>query len=359
MCGDPATKGREKGRGAAANPPNRFEARHIEIDPAEWVDADDLSPTATELIADHSRSLIATNDSPDVGFDASINPYRGCEHGCAYCYARPFHEYLGYSAGLDFETKILYKPDAPELLRKELASPKWVPRMLALSGVTDAYQPAERKLGLTRRCLRVLADFRNPVGIVTKGALVVRDTDILAELASFQAVTVCMSVTTLDRGLSRALEPRASLPEQRLRAIEALANCGIPVGVFVAPVIPGLNDHEIAGIIESAADAGARFASHILVRLPGAVSGLFEAWLETHTPERRDRVLNRLRAMRGGKLNDPRFGHRMRGDGPLAEAISALAENARRRFGLRRVPEPLATTHFRVPGAERQLSLFA
>lgn len=350
----------ERGRGAGVNPPNRFDALHVEYDP-DCDPGDDLdSPprVATDLIPDRSRSIIATNDSPDVGFDASINPYRGCEHGCAYCYARPSHEYLGYSAGLDFETKILYKPDAAQLLGAQLSSPRWVPQVVALSGVTDPYQPIERRLEITRGCLKVLAEFRNPVVIITKGALVTRDVDLLASLAENQAVRVGMSVTTLDPKLSRTLEPRASLPRQRLQAIEALTSAGIEVRLMVSPTIPGLTDHEIPSIVAAGASAGARFASYIIVRLPGSVAGIFSQWLTDHAPDKRERVLGRLKQMRGGRLNDPRFGKRMSGEGPLASAIRTMFEAACRKHGVAREAPPLNCADFRVPGQSKQLSLF-
>src|SRR5262249_29963864 len=243
-------------------------------------EADPEGPApATQFFRDSSRTIIARNDSPDVGFDASINPYRGCEHGCTYCYARPTHEYLGFSAGLDFETKIMVKEDAPELLRRELAAPRYQPKPLALSGVTDPYQPIERRLQLTRRCLEVLVEFRNPVVIVTKNHLVTRDADLLGELATRRAVAVFVSVTTLDADLARILEPRASSPPGRLDAVKELAELGIPVGVLVAPVIPGLTDHELPSILKAVASAGAISAGYVMLRLPHAVAVLFEQWL--------------------------------------------------------------------------------
>src|SRR5258705_9094344 len=245
-----------RGRGTAENPKNRFE--EIEVVPDLEAPEDERPAPHTRFFRDLSRSIIATNDSPDVGFSASVNPYRGCEHGCIYCYARPYHEYLGLSAGLDFETKILVKEDAPELLRAELASPKWEPKVVAISGVTDAYQPIERKLQLTRRCLEVLAEFRNPVIIVTKNQLVTRDIDVLKELASFSAAAVCVSVTTLDAELARVMEPRTSTPANRLEAIQALSEAGVPVRVLAAPIIPGLTDPELPSIIQAGARAGAR-----------------------------------------------------------------------------------------------------
>src|SRR5262245_23028752 len=271
-----------------------------------------------------TRSIIARNDSPDVGFSASINPYRGCEHGCIYCYARPTHEFLGMSAGLDFETKILVKEDAPDLLRKELSSPRWKPEPLGLSGVTDCYQPIEKKLQLTRRCLEVLAEFRNPAIIITKNRLVTRDIEVLLELHQFDAISVTISVTTLDRGLQRVMEPRTSTPENRLDAISQLKDAGVPVSVLVAPIIPGLNDHEIPSILKAAAEAGAGNAGYVALRLPYAVKELFAQWLEQHRPLAKDKILNTIRSMRGGKLNDSRFKVRMKGEGVTAERIERL-----------------------------------
>jgi DNA repair photolyase len=340
-----------RGRGAVANPLNRFERLDVELE----VPPPDRVPTL--VLRDTSRSVISRNDSPDVPFDASINPYRGCEHGCSYCYARPTHEYLGFSAGLDFESRILVKEDAAELLRRELESPRWKPQTLALSGVTDPYQPVERKLGVTRRCLEVLAELRNPVGVVTKSYLVTRDADLLADLAAHGAARVALSVTTLDVGLARKLEPRAAAPKERLRAIRELAAAGVPVTVMVAPVIPGLTDHEMPLILEAAAEAGAESAGYVPLRLPGAVAGLFEGWLEAHFPERKEKVLNRVRGMRGGRLNDPRFGSRMRGEGVFADQIRTLFRTARRRAGLDRRGEPLSTAAFRRKGVD-QMVLF-
>ncbi|MGE3540852.1 MAG: PA0069 family radical SAM protein [Candidatus Tectimicrobiota bacterium] len=344
-----------RGRGAVSNPPNRFTPLWHVRDP-DWTDEEDPAPT-TRFLTDTSRSIIASNDSPDVGFNSSINPYRGCEHGCIYCYARPTHEYLGFSAGLDFETQILVKPAAPALLRRELASARWQPQVVAMSGVTDCYQPVERRLQLTRQCLEVFLEFRNPVAIVTKNALVMRDIDLLAELAQHQAVVVYLSVTTLDGHLARLLEPRASQPARRLAALAALAQAGIPVGVLVAPVIPGLTDHEMPAIIAAAARLGARDAGYVPLRLPHAVGDLFDAWLTQHFPTKKAKILHRLHALRGGKLNDPRFGTRMQGEGIFAEQIAALFSLACRRAGLVRRQVPLSTAAFRRP-AGPQLSLF-
>lgn len=284
-----------------------------------------------------------------MGFEVSLNPYRGCEHGCAYCYARPTHEYLGFSAGLDFETRIVVKEEAPELLQAALASPRWKPQTLVMSGVTDPYQPVEKRLRVTRRCLEVLAWARHPVGIVTKNHLVTRDVDLLAELAAHGAAAVTVSVTTLDRELQKVLEPRTSTPRKRLLAIETLARAGVPVRVNVAPVIPGLTDHEIPSILEAAADAGAVGAGRILLRLPLSVAPLFENWLEEHRPERKRKVLSRLHSLRGGRLNDPRFGTRMRGEGPFAEQVADLFEVTCRRLGLDTTFPALSADAFRRP----------
>lgn len=344
-----------RGRGALDNPANRFERIEVELD----------GPTPerveTVYLRDASRSVIARNRSPDVGFDASLNPYRGCEHGCVYCYARPSHEYLGFSAGLDFESRILVKEDAPELLRRELASRRWTPQVLALSGVTDPYQPVERKLEITRRCLEVLAEAGNPVGVITKSSLVARDADLLGELARHGAAVVSISITTLDGETARTMEPRAAHPRRRLEAIARLAEAGVPVGVMVAPILPGLTDHEIPRILEAAAEASARFAAYTLLRLPGAVAGLFEGWLEEHFPERKERVLNRVRDIRGGKLSESRFHHRMHGQGPIAQHIRGLFHSARRRHGLDETGPELSTAAFRRPAADAhrgQLGLF-
>jgi DNA repair photolyase len=483
-------------RGSTSNPPNRFEALRYVPEPDEAAAQAEANPE-TRLLSDPSRTIVATNQSPDVGFDASVNPYRGCEHACSYClapetavlhadfvwrpigearagdllvgfdefpqpgrsrklrparveavwwsrkptlrivtekaevvttaqhrwlvgegrwrrsdalaprctllrlpalartrlhlevaavadpieavepgpvrdvvdiqtsthtffaaglmthncYARPTHEYLGFSAGLDFETRILVKERAPELLRQRLAAKSWKPQVVALSGVTDPYQPAERRLELTRRCLAVLAEFRNPVSIITKGFLVTRDADLLAELARFEAASVALSITTLDAELQRKMEPFASPPQKRLAAIERLAAAGVPVGVMVAPVVPGLTDHEAPKIVEAAAGAGARFAGRVLLRLPHGVAELFEQWLATHYPERREKVLSRLRALRGGRLYDSRFGVRQRGTGLWADELAALFELARRRAGIAGGFPTLSTAHFRRPAA--------
>jgi DNA repair photolyase len=342
-------------RGAAENLANRFEKIHLERE-EDWNDEDDL-PVKTQFLKDHSQTLITYNDSPDIGFDASINVYRGCEHGCIYCYARPTHEYLGFSAGLDFETRIMVKERAPELLRAELSSPRWRPQLIAMSGVTDCYQPVERRLKLTRRCLEVLADFRNPVGIVTKNHLVTRDIDVLRELARHNAVAVFISVTTLDTDLRKIMEPRTSPPASRLAAIEELAAAGIPVGLLVAPVVPGLTDHEMPNIIAAATKAGAKFAGHVTLRLPYAVAPLFEDWLTRHFPDRKEKVLNQIRSLRGGKLNDPNFGSRMRGEGIFADQMSQMFHVACRKAGIEGNRPKLSTENFRRV-EKNQLPLF-
>jgi DNA repair photolyase len=345
-----------RGRGASDNPQNRFLPIFVERD--EWTLAEDPAPE-TVLLRDASRSILATNDSPDVGFDVSLNPYRGCEHGCAYCFARPTHEYLGFSAGLDFETKLLVKTDAAELLRGELEKPSWKPRPIAISGVTDAYQPAERRLGITRACLEVLAEFRNPVVIITKSHLVTRDLDLLGELAAVGAAKANLSVTTLDRELARKLEPRAAAPTRRLDAIRRLSEAGVPAGVMVGPVIPGLTDHELPAILEAAAEAGAATASFIVLRLPFGVKDLFTDWLERHYPDRKEKVLGRVRDVRSGRLNDPRFRSRMRGEGPYAEQIREMFEVTTRRLGLDRRGPPLSADAFRRIGPGGQGDLFS
>ncbi|EEF59867.1 PA0069 family radical SAM protein [Pedosphaera parvula] len=342
-------------RGTAGNPANRFEKIHLERD-ADWNPEEDALPR-TQFLKDTSSTIITNNDSPDVGFEASVNAYRGCEHGCIYCYARPTHEYLGFSAGLDFETRIMVKLDAAKLLRAELAAPKWQPKVLAMSGVTDCYQPVERRLKLTRQCLEVLRDFRNPVAIITKNHLVTRDIDLLSEMARYQAAVVFISVTSLDTELRKVMEPRTSPPASRLAAIEALSKAGIPTGILVSPIIPGLTDHEIPAIISAAVKVGAKFAGYVTLRLPLAVAPLFEEWLERHFPDRKEKVLNRIRALRGGKLNDSQFGSRMRGEGLFADQIEALFTVARRKAGIEGNQPDLSTAAFRRVEKD-QLSLF-
>jgi DNA repair photolyase len=339
------------GRGASWSPANRFEKLHVDLTDTDVVDVGpgegEKPRTSTQFFRDNTKTIIARNQSPDVGFETSINPYRGCEHGCIYCFARPTHEYLGFSAGLDFESRIMVKNDAPRLLEAELSSPKWQPQLLMMSGVTDCYQPVERKLRITRRCLEVIAKFRNPVAILTKNRLVTRDLDILSELARHHAVVVNLSVTSLDPKLQRILEPRTSPPAARLDAVSQLRAAKIPVGVMVAPIIPGINDHEIPAIVAACAKAGAQFAGHVLLRLPWAVAPLFERWLDEHFPERKAKVLERLRHTRGGeRLYDARWRNRQTGEGIFAEQIATMFDVSCRRAGLGEQPK-LSTAAFR------------
>ncbi|SRR5690606_22140303 len=335
-----------RGRGAAVNPPNRYERFHLEPDPAA-LDDDERRHVPTQLFRDTSRTILARNGSPDIPFTWGLNPYRGCEHGCVYCYARPSHEHLGFSAGLDFESRIVVKPDAPRLLAETFRKPSWEPAVVSMSGNTDAYQPVERRLTITRGCLEVFARHRNPVAIVTKNALVLRDRDLLQELAAHDAVHVYVSLTSLRDDLAGAMEPRASRPAARLKAVAGLAEAGVPVGVFLAPLVPGLTDEEVPALLQAAADHGARTAHYQLLRLPGPVEGLFEEWLRRTYPDRAEAVLNRLRALRGGPLNDARFGHRMRGSGPWAAVLDRLFKTNRARLGLDGSLPPLSTAHFR------------
>lgn len=360
---NPSTSAEPRARGAVDNPANRFEKLHVELD-APLVDDDgELIEPRTVFFLDDSQSIISFNDSPDIPFRAGCSPYRGCEHGCAYCFARPYHEYLGFSAGLDFESKIMVKPRAAELLRAALSKKSWKPQTVAMSGVTDVYQPIERRLGLTRQCLEVFAEFRNPVALITKNHLITRDIDVLRELAKFQAVSVAISLTTLDIELCKVLEPRASRPTRRLDAIAQLSAAGIPVRVLTAPIIPGLNDHEIPALVKAAAQAGAIGAGFTIVRLPHAVGPIFEAWLERHYPGHKEKVLGRIRELRGGKLYNSEFGSRMRGEGALAEQISAFYQVAKRRAGfptdedlaVRNLDRDLSAAHFRVPSAQMDL----
>jgi DNA repair photolyase len=344
-----------RGRGSSDNPSNRFRGDYIDYDLDETTGQKPSSKT--RLYPDDTRNIISVNNSPDIPFSASINPYRGCEHGCVYCYARPTHEYLGFSSGLDFESKIMVKYDAPQLLRKQLGSRAWKPRVVVMSGVTDPYQPIERELELTRGCLNVLAEFLNPVGIITKNYLVTRDIDVLKELAAHQAVHVTLSITTLDRSLARIMEPRTSSPDRRLKAIEKLATEGISVGVNVAPIVPGLTDHECVSILEAARKAGATHAGYTILRLPYQVKDLFTTWLEQHFPNRRDKVLSRIQELRGGKLNEPRFGKRFRGEGQFAHHIKDMFNLHTKRLGMNQTPIPASVDSFRA-GKGAQLGLF-
>ncbi len=341
----------QKGRGSNINPVGRFES----ISVVKEV----LEATPTQYIYENAKSILTTNDSPDVGIEASVNPYRGCEHGCSYCYARPTHEYMGLSAGLDFESKIFAKINAPQLLREELSSKKWTPKTVTMSGVTDCYQPLERQLKLTRQCLEVLCEFKNPAVIVTKNHLVTRDVDVLVKMAAYRGICVYISVTSLDGELAGKLEPRASRPEARLAAIHLLSQAGIPVGVMVAPILPGLTDHEIPAILKAAKEAGAQHAGHVVLRLPFGVKAVFESWLTEHYPQRKEKVLNRILSVRSGKLNDSSFTSRMRGEGEFAEQIHSLFALHAKKLGFNGARVGLSTEHFERPLATKnQLSLF-
>lgn len=353
MSNPPQSPHAIKGRGAVENPANPFERFHVEDDP-EWLeelarDPDAVPPSPkTVLYTDDTQTLITRNTSPDLSFDYSLNPYRGCEHGCSYCYARRYHEFLGFSSGLDFESRLLIKPKAPQLLRAELSSKRWKPAKMACSGVTDCYQPVERRLRITRGCLEVLAEFRQAVVLITKNHLITRDIDLLSELAKWQAGAALISITTLDSALASAMEPRASSPRMRLAAIRALHDAGIAAGVSVAPIIPGLNDHEIPAILEAAREAGAQFATYSIVRLPGSVADVFQQWLSRNvSAETAGKILGRIRDLRGGRLNELRPGVRMRGEGELAEQIAALFKITARRMGFSKMRPDVTCAHFR------------
>ncbi|HEU4406038.1 MAG TPA: PA0069 family radical SAM protein [Polyangiaceae bacterium] len=338
----------------AENPPNPWLSSSVEY-------LGEPPAAAPEVYEDHSRTILTKNESPDVGFRWSVNPYRGCFHACAYCYARPGHEHLGYGAGTDFETKLVVKPRAPELLRAALLAPSWGGEPIAFSGVTDCYQPLEASYRLTRGCLEVCAEFRNPVCVITKGALVERDLDLLARLHREARVAVAVSVPFFDEAKARAIEPHVPTPARRLKAVARLAAAGLPVGVMVAPIIPGLNDEDLGPLLEAARDAGARWACRGLLRLPGSTREVFTARLERALPLRSKRVLARVREARGGRLNDPRFGARMRGEGHYVEALHALFEAHARRLGLpTHFPDggDAPSTFRRPPPAGAQLSLF-
>lgn len=349
-----------KGRGSHELPPNRFSDQEFEPDPEylEWLSQQGESDVPrTQVLNDHTRSVITKNSSPDIHFDFSLNPYRGCEHGCSYCFARPSHEYLGFSAGLDFETKIVVKREAPRLLKEELSKKSWQVESLVLSGVTDPYQPIEKELEITRGCLKVLRDFRQPVEVITKNYLITRDIDLLADLASVRACRVRLSITSLDPALSRILEPRASAPERRLEAVRKLSAAGVPVGVNISPVIPGLNDHELPALVKAASGAGAGWVHYIPLRLPGAVASVFVSWLVRHRPHSKGKVLRLVRELRGGKLNQSEFHSRFQGQGEVAERLRRLFEISRKKQGLHSAGPELSGRHFEVPG-HKQLSLF-
>jgi len=349
--GAPAGGAPIDGRGARSNRAGRFERTRVapRDEPDPVLDEEEPAPLATTVTPEKTRTIISTNDSPDVPFDQSINPYRGCEHGCVYCFARPTHSYLGLSPGLDFETKLFSKPDAAALLREELRRPSYKVSTIALGANTDPYQPIERRLGITRSVLEVLAEHRHPTAIVTKSALVLRDLDILKAMAADRLVAVMISVTTLDRSLARRMEPRAATPPRRIEAIRALSAAGLPVGVLASPMIPGLNDAEVEAILAAAAEAGARSAGYVVLRLPHEIKDLFREWLEAYVPLRAKHVLSLVRDLRDGALYDATFGKRMKGVGPQADLLRRRFEVARRRLGLLARPAPLDHSLFGVP----------
>lgn len=353
-----------KGRGTATAMPHRFEQREREQVDDGWGSldqdaAEEHLPPATQVIEEQAKKIVTSNQSPDIHFDYSINPYRGCEHGCVYCFARPTHSYLNLSPGLDFETRIIAKVNAAERLRDTLASPRYEPRSLVLGTATDAYQPVERRLGITRRIVEVLAETGHPFSVVTKSSGIERELDLIAPMAAQGLVSVYLSVTTLDNELARILEPRAAAPARRLRTIRALADAGVPVGVSVSPIIPFINEPELERILEAAATAGASSAFSIPVRLPWEVNPLFQDWLDRHFPDRAERVMARIREMRGGQDNDPRFGTRFTGEGVWAELLQARLRRAVAKLGLRSQRRPVELSLFRRPAKpSAQGSLF-
>ncbi|NVO15918.1 MAG: PA0069 family radical SAM protein [Rhodoplanes sp.] len=355
----PIAPDRRRGRGAVSNQTGRFEpVARVAFDDG-WQSLDELPPFATTVATDTARKVITRNESPDISFDRSINPYRGCEHGCVYCFARPTHAYLGLSPGLDFESKLFMKPDAPELLERELSMRGYVPKTIAIGTNTDPYQPIERKTGLMRRILEVLEKAGHPVGIVTKSDLIRRDLDILSRMAERRLVRVAVSVTTLDPALARTMEPRAPTPSRRLAALRALAEAGVPATVMVAPVVPAINDAEIERILDAAAAAGVEGAGYVLLRLPLEVRDLFREWLVTHFPDRERHVFTLIRQMRGGKDYDAKFGQRMTGSGPYAWMLGRRFEKACDRLGLNLRRTALTVEHFTPPAkASKQLEMF-
>ena len=352
--------GPRKGRGALSNPAGRYQSQTVGAFDDGWEREEDPLPRLeTEVRPDPARSIIARNQSPDINFDQSINPYRGCEHGCIYCYARPSHAWLDLSPGLDFETKLFFKKDAAALLERELSRPGYRPSSIALGANTDPYQPVERRLGVTRSILEVLDRCQHPVGIVTKSALIERDVELLASMAKRRLASAIVSVTTLDDGLKRIMEPRTASPNRRLEAVRTLSAAGIPTGVLVAPVIPCINDAEIEDILAASRAAGARVAHYTLIRLPHELKDLFREWLDSHFPERAAHVMSIIRQCRGGRDNDPRFGHRQRGTGVYADLISRRFATARRRLGFEpRLPEPDCSRFVPPPRDTRQRGLF-
>ena len=349
-----------RGRGARTNASGRYESATREAFDDGWT-PDDVEPAqlVTTVSPEKAKVIITRNDSPDIGFSASINPYRGCEHGCIYCYARPAHAYMGLSPGLDFESKLFFKPHAAELLERELSKPRYVPEVIHIGGNTDPYQPQERRLRITRQLIEVLDRFNHPFSIITKSGLILRDLDLLAPMAERNLVRVAVSITTLDRKLARSMEPRAATPEKRLDAVKRLADAGVPTLVLFAPSIPGLNDHEMEAVLERAAAAGARGAGYVALRLPMEIKDLFQEWLATDHPDRASRVMSLVRQMRGGKDYDSQWGKRMKGEGPLAELMSRRFAIAKARYGLNTRLDGLDLTQFRVPSAAGdQIDLF-
>ena len=349
-----------KGRGARSNATGRYEPETVEAFDDGWTGEDEaVAPLRTTLTPERARTIITRNSSPDVGFDRSINPYRGCEHGCIYCYARPAHAFMGLSPGLDFESRLFWKPGAAGLLEQELARPRYVCRHIHIGGNTDPYQPVERELKATRSVLEVLQRFNHPLSIITKSVLIARDADILGAMGREGLASALVSITTLDRKLARAMEPRASTPVKRLEAISRLADAGCPVGVGFAPVIPGLNDHELEAVLEAAAKAGATSAMYVTLRLPLEIKDLFREWLVDARPERAARVMSLVRQTRGGRDYDPEWSHRMKGEGPVAELIATRFRAALKRYGLDGPRPALDTSRFRVPAdMKKQLDLF-
>ena len=339
-----------KGRGARSNASGRFEGDLREAYDDGWT-LEDLTPPrlATTMSPETARVIISHNDSPDIGFSASINPYRGCEHGCIYCYARPAHAYMGLSPGLDFESRLFFKPGAAKLLEAELSHPRYRPETIHIGGNTDPYQPQERKLRITRGLIEVLIRFRHPFSVITKSALILRDLDLLAEAAALGIVRVAVSITTLDRALARSMEPRAATPGKRLETVKQLSAAGVPVMVMFAPAIPGLNDHEMEAVLARAAEAGATGAGYVALRLPHEIKDLFREWLESDHPDRARRVMSLVRQMRGGKDYDAQWGSRLRGQGPIADLMNARFKAARRRYGLDGAWTPLDAGLFKIP----------
>lgn len=344
-----------RGRGSSTNPRHRFTDEKIEYEIDEITG--ELESPKRRILTDHTKGIISANQSPDIPFDVSINPYRGCEHGCAYCYARPTHEFLNMSAGLDFETKIVAKYNAPTLLRKKLASKSWKPQTLVMSGVTDPYQPIEKELKITRGCIEVLAETGHPLVIITKNYGVTRDIDLLQKLAEVHAVRVVLSITSLDKELIGSLEPRTSRPKKRLKAVTALTRAGIPVHVNIAPIIPGLTDDEIVPIMEASKQAGAESVSYTILRLPYSVKDIFLKWLEDHEPNRKQKVMNKIKSLKNGKLNRSEFGERFRGEGAYGEQIRQLFAIHKKRLGLDTKQKPLNSSDFKRPSTD-QLTLF-